>query len=76
MGQSTLSAQDLQRAVALLGLVQEEFAEKFGVRHASVSRWLSGKVPVPAYVERWLADVHPEIYAEIKGGQNGSNTQQ
>ncbi len=71
MGQSTLSAQDLQRALALLGMVQEEFAAELNVRHATVSRWLSGKVPVQGYVETYLREAHPEVYEEIKGGQSG-----
>lgn len=69
MGQSTLTAQDLQRALALLGMVQEEFAAELGVRHASVSRWLSGKVPVQGYVEAWLREAHPDVYAQVKGGK-------
>ena len=69
MGQSTLTAQDLQRAILEMGLVQEEFAELFNVRQATVSRWLSGQVPVPGYVEAWMEVAHPQTLAEIKRGQ-------
>ena len=70
MGQSNLTAQDLQRAIALLGMVQEDFAAELGVRHATVSRWLSGKVPVQGYVEAWLREAHPTIYTQIMEARN------
>lgn len=68
MGQSKITAQQLQHAIAALGMVQEEFAAELGVRHATVSRWLSGRVPVQGYVEAWLREAHPKVYAEIIGG--------
>lgn len=68
---STLTAQDLQRAICLIRIkgrpmVQEDFASLIGVRPASVSRWINGHIDVPGYVEAWIRDVHPRIYAKVK----------
>ena len=60
MGRSNLTANDLARMLAQIGLVQEDFAQLLKVRQATVSRWLNGKVPVPGYVEAWFREAHPE----------------
>jgi transcriptional regulator with XRE-family HTH domain len=62
---STLTAANLHRVLALLNMVQEEFAAQLMVRHSTVSRWLGGKTPVPGYVEAWLKAAHPEVLEEI-----------
>jgi transcriptional regulator with XRE-family HTH domain len=66
MGRSNLTVTDLQRALVLLNMVQEDFAAQLGVRHSTVSRWLGGKTPVPGYVEAWLKAAHSEVYKEIR----------
>jgi DNA-binding transcriptional regulator YiaG len=66
MGASAISSKDLQRALVLLNMVQEEFASKLGVRHSTVSRWLGGRTAVPGYVEAWLRAAHPEVLEEIR----------
>lgn len=65
MGRSSLTAFDLSRMVALIGLVQEDFATVFNVRQATVSRWLSGKLAVPGYVEAWIREAHPAVYEMV-----------
>ena len=65
MGRSNLTAYDLSRMVALIGLVQEDLAAVFNVRQATVSRWLSGKLAVPGYVEAWMREAHPSVYEMI-----------
>lgn len=61
MGRSRLNAQDLQHALARMGMVQEDLAVVLGVRQSQVSRWLSGKTAVPAYVEAWMRAAHPDV---------------
>ena len=70
MGRSSLSPEDLQRLLPVMGMVQEDLAVEFKVRQPTVSRWLSGQVPIPGYVEAWLRAAHPEALAKIKGGQS------
>ncbi len=62
MGRSNLTANDLSCMLASIGLVQEDFAQLLGVRQATVSRWLNGKVAVPGYVEAWFREAHPEMF--------------
>lgn len=66
---SNLTPADLSRALSLMDMVQDDFAIQLNVRGATVSRWLSGKIPVPGYVEAWLEAARPEVLKEIKDGE-------
>ena len=61
MGQSNLTAEQLEAILMRLSMVQLDFAEKLGVTQATVSRWLNGQTAVPAYVEAWLKEAHPWV---------------
>jgi len=68
---STITSQDMQLVLALLGkrgvsMTQNAFGREIGVRDATVNRWANGIVPVPLYVEKWLKATHPRIYRKIK----------
>lgn len=46
----------LRGAFASRGMNQSEFARKIGVAHGTVSRWVNGRIPEAALIER-IADV-------------------
>jgi len=41
----------LRQALAALGLTQTAFASYLGVHRLTVHAWVTGKLPVPRYVE-------------------------
>jgi transcriptional regulator with XRE-family HTH domain len=45
-----MTAEQLRRALARLGISQREFARRLGVAPATVHRWIKGELPVPGYV--------------------------
>lgn len=66
MGKSSLTPVQLRAAMDAIGIVQEDFAATFNVRQATVSRWLSGNIAVPGYVEAWLKAAHTSVYEWVK----------
>lgn len=45
-----MTADDLKEALEAIGWPQAELARRLDKREATVSDWVNGKVPVPAYV--------------------------
>ena len=48
---------DLRKAADDAGVLGTQIAERFGVNPATVSRWLSGEVPVPSKHIRELSNI-------------------
>lgn len=67
MGRSKLTGNELFRALHMLGMSQEKLGDLLTVKQATVSRWVTGKQPVPGYVEQWLKMRAPELYSQITG---------
>lgn len=49
-----MSGPELRAALRELGMLQGEFAVYTGHRPDSVSRWCTGRKPVPPHVSSWL----------------------
>lgn len=45
---------DLKAALSDLGWSQKDLASRFGCDQDTVSRWATGKTPVPAYVAEYM----------------------
>ncbi len=45
-----MQGEDLKSILKSAGIKQREFAARLGVEETTVSRWVKGHLPVPAYV--------------------------
>ncbi|MEI2416201.1 helix-turn-helix transcriptional regulator [Orrella sp. JC864] len=58
-----MDAEKLKAELAALGWTQRYFSERYGCDQDTVSRWCTGKVPVPAHVGEYFRVVR--LAAEI-----------
>lgn len=49
-----MQGQEFRERLESLGLLQQELAAKLGVSAQTVSRWVTGEVPVPGYAVEYL----------------------
>jgi len=49
-----MASDQFKDALRLVGWTQRQFAGRMGVDEATVSRWASGRLPVPQYVAEYM----------------------